>query len=239
MSFKTSRSDAARVILSVSRNRVLVKPPRLHLICSRELTRICRCLRWVGLESTLTQAICLAPSRELARQIHEVVSEIGKFTSVTAFLAIPNSWSRNVKLDKHIIIGTPGTLIDMLSRNGRVLPTDKIRVFVLDEADELVNLQGMGDQTRRIQRTLPRGTQNVLFSATFSDEVRAFANSVAPEANQLYLRSEEVTVDAIKQLYLECDGEDQKYEALSMLYDVMSIGQSIVFCQVSKVDRIS
>jgi hypothetical protein len=80
---------------------------------------------------------------------------------------------------------------------------------------------------------LPPGVQNVLFSATFPDNVQQFASEFAPEANQLYLKQEEVTVDAIKQLWMECDGEDQKYNALSALYDCMTIGQSIVFCRVS------
>jgi ATP-dependent RNA helicase DDX19/DBP5 len=82
-------------------------------------------------------------------------------------------------------------------------------------------------------RMLPPGVQNVLFSATFPDHVKEFANDFAPEANQIFLKKEEVTVEAIKQLYLECDGEEQKYNALSALYDIMSIGQSIVFCKVS------
>ena len=72
----------------------------------------------------------------------------------------------------------------------------------------------------------------MLFSATFPDEVQDFAQNAAPEANQIFLKKEEVTIDTIKQLYLECDGEEQKYEALSALYDIMTIGQSIVFCKV-------
>jgi len=63
--------------------------------------------------------------------------------------------------------------------------------------------------------------------------VREFAETIAPEANQIYLKQEEVTVEAIKQLWLECDGEDNKLQALSLLYDLMTIGQSIVFCRVS------
>jgi ATP-dependent RNA helicase DDX19/DBP5 len=84
-----------------------------------------------------------------------------------------------------------------------------------------------------ISSFLPPGTQNVLFSATFTDEVREFAQEFAPEANQIFLQKEEVTVGSITQLYILCDGEEAKYEALSNLYDVMSIGQSIVFCKVS------
>lgn len=79
---------------------------------------------------------------------------------------------------------------------------------------------------------LPPNVQHVLFSATFNDEVQAFAEEFAPEANKIFLRKEEVTVDAIKQLYMECDDEEGKYAALSALYDSMSIGQSIVFCGV-------
>ncbi|KAL1410833.1 RNA helicase required for poly(A+) mRNA export [Vanrija albida] len=175
------------------------------------------------------QAICVAPSRELARQIQEVVDKLGQFTEIKTFLAVPGSWQKNVKIDKHILIGTPGTIYDMISRRGRIFDEKMIRVFVLDEADEMIQLQGLGDQTFNIKKMLPAGTQHVLFSATFPDHVRTFAQLFAPNANHIYLKQEEVTVDAIKQLYLVCDNEDGKFEALSRLYDSMTIGQSIVF----------
>ena len=79
---------------------------------------------------------------------------------------------------------------------------------------------------------MPPGVQNVLFSATFPEEVQTFAEEFAPEANKIFLKKEEVTVEGIKQLWLQCDGEEQKYDALSALYDCMAIGQSIVFCRV-------
>ena len=84
---------------------------------------------------------------------------------------------------------------------------------------------------------LPAGVQNVLFSATFPDAVQEYAETFAPEANKIFLRKEEITVDAIRQLYLECDGEQEKYDALLALYDCMTIGQSIVFCKV-RAERI-
>ena len=79
---------------------------------------------------------------------------------------------------------------------------------------------------------MSKDVQIVLFSATFPDRVRDFAERIAPEANQIYLKQEDVTVEAIKQLWLECDGEDGKFETLSLLYELMTIGQSIVFCKV-------
>ncbi|CAD6582702.1 MAG: RNA helicase required for poly(A+) mRNA export [Tremellales sp. Tagirdzhanova-0007] len=186
------------------------------------------------------QAICLAPSRELSRQIQEVIDKIGQFTHITTMLAVPGSWSRRNKIDKHILIGTPGTVLDMLSRGGLIFDPGMIRVFVLDEADEMIALQGLGDQTNRIKRMMPPGVQNVLFSATFNEEVQEFADEFAPEANKIFLKKEEVTVEAIKQLYLQCDGEEGKYDALSALYDCMAIGQSIVFCRrKDTADRIA
>lgn len=179
------------------------------------------------------QAICLAPSRELARQIQSVIQQLGQFTEIKTMLAVPKSWKRGVKLDAQILIGTPGTLVDMLSQRNPILDPKQIRVFVLDEADEMIQLQGLGDQSFRIKKMLPDTVQNVLFSATFPDDVQRFATLFAPEANQIFLKKEDVTVDAIKQLYLVCDGEHAKSDALSALYDVMAIGQSIVFCKVS------
>lgn len=96
--------------------------------------------------------MCLAPSRELARQIQEVVDQIGQFTQVKTHLAVPGSWSRGQKIDKHILIGTPGTVVDMLSKGGKIFDPKQIRVFVLDEADEMLAMQSLGDQTVRIKR---------------------------------------------------------------------------------------
>lgn len=98
------------------------------------------------------QAICVAPSRELARQIQEVIDKLGQFTDIKTFLAVPGSWQRNVKIDKHILVGTPGTIYDMISRRGRIFDEKMIRVFVLDEADDLIQLQGLGDQTFNIKK---------------------------------------------------------------------------------------
>jgi ATP-dependent RNA helicase DDX19/DBP5 len=175
------------------------------------------------------QAICLAPSRELARQIKSVIDTLGQETSIKTFLAVPKSWRRGNRLTEQILVGTPGTLVDMIG--SRVFDPKQIRVFVLDEADEMIQLQGLGDQTFRIKKVLPPEIQNVLFSATFPDEVQEFAQLFAPNANQIFLKKEDITVDAITQLKLECDNEQAKFDALSALYDVMSIGQSIVFCK--------
>jgi len=81
---------------------------------------------------------------------------------------------------------------------------------------------------------MPKAAQIVLFSATFPDEVRQYADKFAPNANKITLRQEELTVEGIKQLYLDCNGEEHKYEIILMMYSLMTIGSSIVFVKVSR-----
>jgi ATP-dependent RNA helicase DDX19/DBP5 len=82
---------------------------------------------------------------------------------------------------------------------------------------------------------LPRNqpVQIILFSATFPDHVRNFASKFAPNANKIELQKTELSVEGIKQFYLDCKNEEHKYEVLVSLYTILTIGQSIIFCQVS------
>ncbi|KAK9493244.1 P-loop containing nucleoside triphosphate hydrolase protein [Lipomyces doorenjongii] len=175
-----------------------------------------------------TQALCLSPSRELARQIMSVVRQMGQFTGVSTAFAIPGErGERGRTVTANIVVGTPGTVLDMIFR--RQLKTDKLKVFVLDEADNMIEGQGHGEQCIRIRNTLPEMTQLVLFSATFPDEVSEYARSVIPDANEIRLRTEELNVEAIKQLYMDCDSEEHKYEVLVGLYHLLTVGSSIIF----------
>ncbi len=83
---------------------------------------------------------------------------------------------------------------------------------------------------------LPRSPANpiqiILFSATFPDHVRNFASKFAPNANKIELRKEELNVDNIKQFYMDCRDEEHKYDILVSLYSLLTVGQSIIFCQV-------
>ncbi|EKM57811.1 uncharacterized protein PHACADRAFT_182252 [Phanerochaete carnosa HHB-10118-sp] len=186
------------------------------------------------------QALCLAPSRELARQIMSVVVAMGKFTPVQTEYAIKDHLPRNAsKVTAQVIVGTPGTMTDLIRR--KVIDTSAVKIFVLDEADEMLNQDGLGDQTLRVKNMLPRSqVQIVLFSATFPDNVRNFANKFAPNANKIELQKTEVTVDNIRQFYMDCRDEEHKYEVLVSLYNLLTVGQSIIFCQHRHTaDRIS
>ncbi|KAJ8656189.1 hypothetical protein O0I10_008202 [Lichtheimia ornata] len=176
----------------------------------------------------LPQAICLAPSRELARQTMDVVLEMSKFTQVTTALAVKDSLVKGRAVQAQIIVGTPGTVMEAIRR--RLLPVQALKIFCLDEADNMLDQSGLGDQSLRIQQMIRGKPQILLFSATFPDHVRKFASKFAPGANEISLRREELSVDAIKQFYMDCDSVEHKYEVLCNLYDLLTVSQSIIFC---------
>ena len=176
-----------------------------------------------------TQCLCLAPARELARQTLEVISTMSKFTNVTSQLIVPGSLERGQRINAHILVGTPGSVLDLARK--KIIDLSKIKVFVLDEADNMLDAQGLGAQCLRVKKAIPTSTQLILFSATFPTEVRSYADKFVPNANSLELKHEELNVDGIKQLYMDCDSEAHKFQVLGELYGLLTIGSSIIFVQ--------
>jgi len=173
------------------------------------------------------QAVCLAPARELARQILDNIRDLGKYTKVETQLAVPGIIGKSDAITGHVIVGTPGTISDLIRK--KKLKLDSTNVFVLDEADSMLDIQGLGDTSQRIMRSLPKECQIVFFSATFPENVRAYAGTVAPNANMISLKREEISVDSIKQFYMDCKNYQQKSETLCNIYGLLTIGQSIIF----------
>ncbi|XP_062950220.1 ATP-dependent RNA helicase DDX25 [Cynocephalus volans] len=181
------------------------------------------------------QCLCLAPTYELALQTGHVVERMGKFCAdVQVIYAIRgNLISRGSDITKQIIIGTPGTVLDWCFKR-KLIDLTKIRVFVLDEADVMIDTQGFSDQSIRIQRALPSECQMLLFSATFEDSVWRFARQIVPDPNVIKLRKEELTLSNIQQYYMLCENRKDKYQALCNVYGGITIGQAIIFCQTRR-----
>lgn len=153
---------------------------------------------------------------------------MGQFTSVTSDLALrEEAGPRRDPLTAHIIIGTPGTILNLEGR--RMLDLSQVKLFVLDEADVMLDKQGMGLQSMRVRNACPEEAQLVLFSATFSESVIEFAHRIIPNANEIALKRDELSVDAIKQFYMDCDSFAHKKQMLSTIYSLLTVGQSIVF----------
>lgn len=179
------------------------------------------------------QALILAPTRELARQIVGVISIMGRFLdNLVVGTAVPmGAADRPARLSCSVVVGTPGTVQEMMKK--RILNPSQLKVLVLDEADNMLDLQGLGDQCIRVKSLLPKTIQVVLFSATFPTHVYRYAQTFAPNANEITLKHDELTVDGIKQLYMDCDSEEEKYHNLVQLYGLLTVGSSIIFVRVS------
>lgn len=174
------------------------------------------------------QALALAPSRELARQIEGVVSAIGRFIpNLKVAAAIPGALPRGVPVRAAVIVGTPGTVMDIIRR--KQLDATTLKVLVLDEADNMLDQQGLGDQCMRVKTMLPKTIQTLLFSATFPDKVNNYAGKFAPNAHTLKLQRSELTVKGISQMFIDCPDDNTKYDVLCKLYGLMTIGQSVIF----------
>lgn len=99
---------------------------------------------------TQPQALLLAPSRELARQIQGVIQTVGQFCeNLIVEAAIPGSISRETGVRASIVVGTPGTVMDLIRR--RQFDVSQLKVLVIDEADNMLDLQGLGDQCLRVK----------------------------------------------------------------------------------------
>nr|XP_005894385.1 PREDICTED: ATP-dependent RNA helicase DDX19A isoform X4 [Bos mutus] len=181
------------------------------------------------------QCLCLSPTYELALQTGKVIEQMGKFHPELklAYAVRGNKLERGQKISEHIVIGTPGTVLDWCSKLKFIDPK-KIKVFVLDEADVMIATQGHQDQSIRIQRMLPRNCQMLLFSATFEDSVWKFAQKVVPDPNIIKLKREEETLDTIKQYYVLCNSRDEKFQALCNIYGAITIAQAMIFCHTRK-----
>ncbi|POS88006.1 hypothetical protein EPUL_000391, partial [Erysiphe pulchra] len=187
----------------------------------------------------LPQALILAPSRELARQLESVIKKLGSFVeNLTVQVAVPGIVDRTSVVESMIVVGTPGTVLDLIRR--RQINTQMLKILCLDEADNMLDMQSLGDQCVRVKAILGSMDQILLFSATFPDKVLAFARRFSPDAIELTLPKDDLTVSSISQMFVDCPSDSGKYEILAQLYGLMTIGSSIIFVKRrDTADRIA
>uniref|UniRef100_A0AC35UIH7 RNA helicase n=1 Tax=Rhabditophanes sp. KR3021 TaxID=114890 RepID=A0AC35UIH7_9BILA len=187
------------------------------------------------------QALIMAPTRELAQQIHHVISNLGNYLNIKIHACIGGT---NVRDDQrllasgvHIVVGTPGRVNDMISRG--YLKTEFIKMFVLDEADEMLSM-GFKDQIYSVFKALPTDVQVVLLSATMAQEVLEVTKKFMDNPIRILIREEEVTLEGIRQFFINVENENFKFDTLCDLYDLVSITQSVIFCNTRrKVEELA
>jgi len=187
------------------------------------------------------QALILAPTRELANQIHKVVTALGEYMHIRCHSCIGGTKIRDdiAELQKgvHVVVGTPGRVYDMLCR--RFLRAQNIKVFVLDEADEMLS-RGFKDQIYDIFTALPANAQVGLFSATMPPEALEITQKFMSKPISILVKRDELTLEGIKQFYISVEREDWKLDTLCDLYDTLNITQAVIFCNTRrKVDELT
>jgi translation initiation factor 4A len=181
------------------------------------------------------QALILAPTRELAAQIQKVVENLGDYLAVKAHACIGGTRVRDdlsiLQEGVHVIVGTPGRVLDLLSRGA--LDASKIKIFILDEADEMLS-RGFKDQIYDVFQCLPQNVQVGLFSATMPPEALEITKNFMNSPLRILVKQEEVTLEGIRQFYINCEREEWKLDTLCDLYDTLNIAQAVIFCNTRK-----
>jgi len=136
-----------------------------------------------------------------------------------------------------VVVGTPGRVYDMINRN--VLNLNNVKMFVLDEADEMLS-RGFKDQIYDVFQHLPSKVQVCLFSATMPDEILEISNRFMRKPVRILVKRDELTLEGIKQFYVAVEKEDWKLETLCDLYETLTITQAIIYCNTRrKVDWLT
>lgn len=187
------------------------------------------------------QALILAPTRELAQQIQKVVIALGDYMNIECHACVGGTNVREdmAKLQEgvQVVVGTPGRVYDMINR--RALRTDTIKIFCLDEADEMLS-RGFKDQIYELFQLLPQETQVVLLSATMPADVLEVTKKFMRDPVRILVKRDELTLEGIKQFYIAVEKEEWKLDTLCDLYETVTITQAVIFCNTRrKVDWLT
>ena len=185
------------------------------------------------------QALILTPTRELAIQVSDALHNYGKHKRIET-LAIYGGQAydrqlRGLHRGVHIVVGTPGRVMDHMRRG--TLKLDDLRFFVLDEADEMLDM-GFVDDIETILSEVPKDRQTALFSATMPQRIANLANTYMRDPKRISVRGKEMTVAEISQTSYEFP-RGKKVEALSRILEAENPNSAIIFCRTKRnVDEL-
>ncbi|KAL4723489.1 translation initiation factor eIF4A [Fusarium chlamydosporum] len=177
------------------------------------------------------QALVLAPSRDLAQEIHKVIDAIGDFMDIHTHVCKGLREDIEVLKDgPQIIIGTPGRVQNMIQSG--VLRIDNTKMFVLDDADEML-ARGFDEHIEDIFSLLPQSAQVVLVTTTMPEDVLAIGAKFMRDFARIIVKAEPI-IEGVKQFYIAAENEDSKLDILSQIYETMGSFQTIIFCSTRK-----
>jgi ATP-dependent RNA helicase DeaD len=183
-----------------------------------------------------TQVLVLCPTRELAVQVSEEVHKLAFFKRGVRALPIYGGQSYDRQLfglrqGAHIVIGTPGRVMDHMRRG--TLKLDTLKMVVLDEVDVMLNM-GFRDDIELILQATPRERQTVFFSATIPRPIQQLIEKYARTPRNVRIEQKAMTVPTVEQIYFEVDRYN-KIELLTRLIDIHDLKLGIIFCNTKRM----
>ena len=197
------------------------------------------CLERIDISSNTTQALILAPTHELVKQIYSVISSIGgmmeglKVKTLIGGTSVSEDALELKTNVPHVIVGSVGRVNDMIRRKN--IHTKDIKLFILDEADEMLS-GGFIESIYQIFTTLNHELQVAIFSATMPQEIIDLTNKFMRNPIKITMEAEKLNLDGIAQHYIALESDQHKYETLKDLFGFLNINQTIVY--VNSVNRV-
>lgn len=192
---------------------------------------LCERVKW---EENDPQVLILSPTRELAIQIGEDVKNIGRYKrlkGVSVYGKAPfKDQAQELKGKTHIVIGTPGRVLDHIDRG--TFNTSNIKYLVIDEADEMLNM-GFIRQVEGIIRRIPKKRVTMLFSATIPEEIRELCSKHLKRPVNIEVESSGLVVDRIENILFRVNGEE-KLKYLRMLLAKEKPETAVIFCRTKE-----
>ncbi len=192
---------------------------------------ICEKMEW---EEKKPQTLILTPTRELAVQVREDVTNIGRFKRIKAMAIYGkepfSKQKEELKQKTHVVVGTPGRTMDHIERG--TLELDKIKYLIIDEADEMLNM-GFIDEVEAIIKELPEARVTMVFSATLPKDVENLCHQYMKDPIHIEIAATGVTTNTIEHSVIEVKDEDK----ISLLKDVTVVenpDSCIIFCRTKE-----
>ncbi|MGG1575121.1 DEAD/DEAH box helicase [Fictibacillus sp. NRS-1165] len=197
---------------------------------------VCEMLEW---EEKGPQALILTPTRELAVQVREDLTNIGRFKRIKAVALYGKEpfakQKEELKQKTHVVVGTPGRVIDHIERE--TLSLVQVKYLIIDEADEMLNM-GFIDEVKRIIKQLPSNRVTMVFSATLPDAVENLCHQYMKDPIKIEIASDGVTTDTIEHSIIKTQ-EDAKLSLLKDVTVVENPDSCIIFCNTKEhVDTV-
>ena len=185
------------------------------------------------------QALVIAPTRELAVQGQEELFRFGKSKGLKVRTVFGGSsiekQIKGLKAGAHIVVGTPGRLVDLIKR--KAIKLDQLETLILDEADEMLNMGFLEDIHFIIEKT-PEARQTLLFSATMPNDIKKIGVKFMKNPEHIKIAAKEMTADRIDQYFVKTK-EFEKFDVLTRLLDVERPELAIVFGRTKRrVDEL-